>query len=85
MAVLSSHEIGCKRDSRGWLYCGEWQAAFTSNSDVLLMPGIGMVMRLALDLGLHMDMTIHVAQGILTQEEADVRGEVFWGAYIVDQ
>lgn len=23
MAVLSSHEVGCKRDSRGWLYSGE--------------------------------------------------------------
>jgi hypothetical protein len=22
LAVLSSHEVGCKRDSRGWLYSG---------------------------------------------------------------
>lgn len=42
-------------------------------------------MRLALDLGLHMDMTLHVTEGILSQAEAELRGEVFWGAYIIDQ
>ncbi|KAL0255058.1 hypothetical protein SLS55_009585 [Diplodia seriata] len=66
MAVLSSHEVGCKRDSRGWLYSG-------------------MAMRLAFDLGLHVDMTPYVANGSLSQAEADLRKDAFWGTYVVDQ
>lgn len=27
LAVLSSHEVGAKRDSRGWLYSGECVSA----------------------------------------------------------
>ncbi|OMP81655.1 Nitrogen assimilation transcription factor nit-4 [Diplodia seriata] len=65
MAVLSSHEVGCKRDSRGWLYSG-------------------MAMRLAFDLGLHVDMTPYVANGSLSQAEADLRKDAFWGTYVVD-
>ncbi|CAI6095281.1 unnamed protein product [Clonostachys chloroleuca] len=66
LVVLSSHEIGSNKDSRGWLFCG-------------------MAMRLALDLGLHMNPKLHVLRGNLTQEEADLRADVFWGAYLSDQ
>ncbi|POR36832.1 Uncharacterized protein TPAR_02968 [Tolypocladium paradoxum] len=65
MMVLSSHDIGCKRDARGWLYSG-------------------MAMRLAFDLALHVDMTPYVANKALTQREADVRRDVFWGVYVID-
>ncbi|CAM1510981.1 Fc.00g084940.m01.CDS01 [Cosmosporella sp. VM-42] len=65
MVVLSSHDIGCKRDARGWLYSG-------------------MAMRLAFDLALHVDMSRYVAKKSLTQAEADLRRDVFWGAYTVD-
>ncbi|KAH6989305.1 fungal-specific transcription factor domain-containing protein [Ilyonectria sp. MPI-CAGE-AT-0026] len=65
MVVLSSHDIGCKRDARGWLYSG-------------------MAMRLAFDLALHVDLTPYVAKKSLTQAEANLRRDVFWGAYTVD-
>ncbi|KAJ5545817.1 fungal-specific transcription factor domain-containing protein [Penicillium frequentans] len=65
MVVLSGHDIGCKRDARGWLYSG-------------------MAMRLAFDLGLHIDMSPMVANGSISEVEADVRRMVFWGAYTLD-
>ncbi|KAH6986718.1 fungal-specific transcription factor domain-containing protein [Ilyonectria destructans] len=65
MVVLSSHDIGCKRDARGWLYSG-------------------MAMRLAFDLALHVDLSRHVLKKSISQAEADLRRDVFWGAYTVD-
>ncbi|EQB56632.1 hypothetical protein CGLO_03351 [Colletotrichum gloeosporioides Cg-14] len=65
MVILSGHDIGCKRDARGWLYSG-------------------MAMRLAFDLALHVDMTPYVKIGSISQEEADLRKTVFWGAYTID-
>ncbi|KAK7415148.1 hypothetical protein QQX98_006092 [Neonectria punicea] len=65
MVVLSSHDIGCKRDARGWLFSG-------------------MAMRLAFDLALHVDLSRHVAKKSISQAEADLRRDVFWGAYTVD-
>ncbi|OOQ91005.1 Zn(II)2Cys6 transcription factor [Penicillium brasilianum] len=66
MVVLSGHDIGCKRDARGWLYSG-------------------MAMRLAFDLGLHLDMSSHVSGGSISAAEAELRRMVFWGAYTLDQ
>lgn len=40
---------------------------------------------MAFDLGLHLDMTLHVAGGTLSQAEATLRAEVFWGIYMIDQ
>ncbi|KAJ5679445.1 fungal-specific transcription factor domain-containing protein [Penicillium macrosclerotiorum] len=65
MVVLSGHDIGCKRDARGWLYSG-------------------MAMRLAFDLGLHIDMSTYVAKGSISTDEAELRRMVFWGAYTLD-
>lgn len=42
-------------------------------------------MRLAFDLGLHVEMTHHVANGSLSRAEAELRKDVFWGAYVIDQ
>lgn len=42
-------------------------------------------MRLAFDLGLHLDMTSYVQQGDLSAFEADVRRVTFWGCYSADQ
>lgn len=53
--------------------------------DKILNLVLGMAMRLAFDLALHVDMTPHVAKGLLTAEEADVRRDVFWGTYTIDQ
>jgi hypothetical protein len=44
-----------------------------------------MSMRLAFDLGLHLDMTAYVNKGEITQLEADVRRATFWGSYVADQ
>ncbi|KAI5195078.1 hypothetical protein E4T39_08357 [Aureobasidium subglaciale] len=41
-----------------------------------------MAMRVAFDLGLHIDSTGYVAQGILTVAEARARQVAFWGCYI---
>ncbi|KAH7116381.1 fungal-specific transcription factor domain-containing protein, partial [Dactylonectria macrodidyma] len=65
MVVLSSHDIGCKRDARGWLHSG-------------------MAMSLAFDLALHVDLSRHVLKKSISQAEADLRRDVFWGAYTVD-
>lgn len=53
--------------------------------DKILNPVSGMAMRLAFDLALHVDMTPHVAKGLLTVEESDVRRDVFWSTYTIDQ
>jgi hypothetical protein len=42
-------------------------------------------MRLAFDLGLHVDMTPYVQSGNITTAEAEVRRVAFWGSYIADQ
>ncbi|KAK0645351.1 Nitrogen assimilation transcription factor nirA [Lasiodiplodia hormozganensis] len=44
----------------------------------------GMAMRLAFDLGLHLDMTDYVRKGKISAVEADIRRTTFWGTYIVD-
>ena len=51
----------------------------------LLNSYTGMSMRLAFDLGLHLDMTTYVNKGEITQLEADVRRATFWGSYVADQ
>ncbi|KAB8212073.1 fungal-specific transcription factor domain-containing protein [Aspergillus parasiticus] len=65
MVVLSAHDVGCKRNSRGWLYSG-------------------MAMRLAFDLGLHIDTAHYVTEGSINAAEAELRRTVFWGTYTVD-
>lgn len=42
-------------------------------------------MRLAFDLGLHIDMSSHVAEGSISAAAAGLRRMVFWGAYTLDQ
>lgn len=50
-----------------------------------LTVSLGMALRLAFDLALHVDMSPHVARKSLTQQEADLRQDVFWGVYVIDQ
>lgn len=42
-------------------------------------------MRLAFDLGLHLDMSSYVSNGSISPAEAELRRMVFWGAYTLDQ
>jgi hypothetical protein len=44
-----------------------------------------MSVRLAFDLGLHVDMSPYVARGLMNAEEAEVRKITFWGSFVVDQ
>lgn len=42
-------------------------------------------MRIAFDLGLHVDMTPYVENGDLSPFEARVRQATFWGSYSADK
>jgi hypothetical protein len=42
-------------------------------------------MRLAYDLGLHVDMGSYIQRGSMTDLEAKVRCITFWGSYVADQ
>ena len=55
------------------------------NTDVLTIPFPGMAIRLAFHLALHVDMTSYVASKSIQAQEADLRRDVFWAAYVVDQ
>ena len=46
---------------------------------------IGMAIRLALDLGLHIDATPYVQKGQMSSEEAQTRSVAFWGCFVADQ
>lgn len=50
-----------------------------------LILGAGMALRLAYDLGLHIDMQNYVANGSISPAEAEARRVTFWGTYVVDQ
>ncbi|KAL4974985.1 fungal-specific transcription factor domain-containing protein [Aspergillus desertorum] len=55
-----------------------------SNRDARGWLYSGMSMRLAFDLGLHLDMTPYVEKGDMSAFEADVRRIAFWGSYAAD-
>ncbi|KAJ5089914.1 hypothetical protein N7532_008598 [Penicillium argentinense] len=55
-----------------------------SNRDARGWLYSGMSMRLAFDLGLHLDMTSYVSNGDMSSHEADVRRTAFWGSYVAD-
>ncbi|KAI9926885.1 hypothetical protein MW887_003983 [Aspergillus wentii] len=56
----------------------------SSNRDARGWLYSGMSMRLAFDLGLHIDMTPYVEKGDISAFEADVRRVAFWGSYTAD-
>jgi len=45
----------------------------------------GMCGRIALDLGLHLDVSNLVTKGILTEEDRYVRSRTFWGVFVFDK
>lgn len=85
LIILSGHDIGCKRDSRGWLYSGEFLSESKLKLQITYPALSGMATRLAFHLALHLDMTTYVTSNSITQEEVDLRRDVFWAAYTVDQ
>ena len=44
-----------------------------------------MAMRLAFDLGLHVESDPYVEQGLLTVKEAEARRSIFWSCLVVNQ
>ncbi|KAF9888088.1 hypothetical protein FE257_009353 [Aspergillus nanangensis] len=56
----------------------------SSNRDARGWLYSGMSMRLAFDLGLHLDMTPYVEKRDISAFEADVRQIAFWGSYTAD-
>jgi Fungal specific transcription factor domain len=59
------------------------EAAFARDARGWLYSG--MAMRLAVDLGLHLDVGRYILAGLLNQKEAHLRQTAFWGTYIVDR
>ncbi|KAJ4167477.1 hypothetical protein NW754_011292 [Fusarium falciforme] len=45
----------------------------------------GMATRLSADLGLHLDMTKHIRDGLLTPRDMEIRQTAFWGVFIHEQ
>ncbi|RAH46698.1 uncharacterized protein BO95DRAFT_360903 [Aspergillus brunneoviolaceus CBS 621.78] len=62
---------------------GGYEASCTRDTRGWLYSG--MAMRLAFDLGLHLDMAPYVAKGIIPLENAEIRRLTFWGAYMSEQ
>jgi hypothetical protein len=59
------------------------EAAFTRDARGWLYSG--MAMRLAIDLGLHVDSEAYVKAGVLNPKEAELRRTTFWATYIIDR
>jgi hypothetical protein len=51
----------------------------------LIMYVPGMATRLSADLGLHLDMTKHIRDGLLTRRDMEIRQTAFWGVFIHEQ
>lgn len=56
-----------------------------SRTFIVLKLLLGMALRLAFHLALHMDMAAYVEAGSLRPEEAELRRVVFWAAFTADQ
>lgn len=84
LAILSQHEKACMRDARGWLYSGEQKTPSPSQLFVLT-PRPGMAMRIALDLGLHLDQSASVRLGKMSTSDAESRSVAFWGILITNK
>ncbi len=49
------------------------------------LTNTGMAMRLAFDLGLHVDSAAYVKSGRMTRLESEARQVTFWGCFVVNQ
>lgn len=45
----------------------------------------GMCVRMAMNLGMHLDCSLCVSEGLLSVEEAEVRNVTWWGCYVLDK
>jgi hypothetical protein len=63
---------------------GPYSLLFILRRDAHLIY-LGMAIRLAFDLALHIDMSTHISKGIISAADASLRRQVFWASYINDQ
>jgi hypothetical protein len=45
----------------------------------------GQASRMAFNLGLHLDCSKHVQQGLITPDDAVIRSVTWWGVYVIDR
>lgn len=55
------------------------------STSTFLLTRAGMAMRLAFDLGLHLDMTPYVEKGTIPYVNYEVRRTTFWAVYMNEQ
>lgn len=56
-----------------------------SNRDTLGWVYLGMAMRMAVDMGYHLDQKKWVEQGFITEEESEARSKAFWGCFSAER
>lgn len=83
IAVLACHEVGNGNKGRGWLYSGKICNRLLRNTFAYTF--VGMSVRLAFDLALHLDMSTNVVLNQITAHEADMRRNLFWAICTADQ
>lgn len=86
LVIMSATEAAFTRDARGWLYSG---SSMCNCSLALRVDAnntlLGMATRLSADLGLHLDITKHINNGLLSQRDMEIRQTAFWGVFIHEQ
>lgn len=82
LVILSAIEAALTRDARGWLNSGMPPLVSSWRKSNI---GLGMAVRLAVDLGLHLDPQPYVNAGMIQEEEAAVRKVVWGGVFVHDR
>lgn len=86
LVILSGVEALLTRDARGWLYSGIYEISPTGTvTNGIPFSFLGMAMRLATDLGLHLEPLESAHREVNSATEMRLRKVVFWGAYIHDR
>lgn len=86
LAMLSSYEAAATRDTRAWVFSGQIALYKPVAVDMYadLLRSLGMAIRLALTLGLHISTRKYVEEGKMTAVEANARNVTMWGSFLND-
>jgi hypothetical protein len=84
LVILSALDALRTNDACGWLKSGELDQ-FRPLQNHMFNSETGIAMRLAIDLGLHLDVHDYTEAGIISKEEERLRSTVFWGAFVYDR
>jgi hypothetical protein len=82
--TLLEHEMDspCVATVQALVILSAHEASFTRDSKGWLYSG--MAIRLSIDLGLHLNHTRYVRNGVLDEREAEVRRVTWWGVFMLD-